>query len=85
MDEKDDKFRIITSTNNWASRDNKSHTDLYILDKNLKKYSSLENMGEGERFQSSRFMGDKLFLVTFKQVDPLFAIELKDQKNPKIL
>jgi uncharacterized secreted protein with C-terminal beta-propeller domain len=42
MDEKDSKFRIITSSSNWSSRDKKSHTDLYILDKNLKKYSSLE-------------------------------------------
>ena len=30
-------------------------------------------------------MGDKLFLVTYQQVDPLFAIDLADQKNPKIL
>jgi len=44
MDEFDDKFRIITTSNNWNSKTNKSHTDLFILDKNLKKYSSLENM-----------------------------------------
>ena len=85
MDEKDGKFRIITSRNRWESKKDKSHTDLFILDENLKKYSSLENLWEGERFQSSRFMWDKLFLVTFKQVDPLFAIDLKNQKKPEIL
>ncbi|MDQ7008955.1 MAG: beta-propeller domain-containing protein [Candidatus Gracilibacteria bacterium] len=84
MDEKDDHFRIITSTNNWGNN-NEKHTDLYILDKNLKLVSSLKNMGKNENFKSSRFIGDKLFLVTFKQVDPLYAIDLADQKNPTIL
>ncbi len=84
MDEKDGKFRIITSINSWW-RINERHTNLYILDKDLKKYSSLIELAPGETFRSSRFMWDKLFLVTFKQVDPLFAIDLSDQKNPKIL
>ena len=84
MDEKDSKFRIITSTNNWGAK-REQHTDLFILDKNLNLYSSLKNLWEKENFKSSRFMWDKLFLVTFKQVDPLYAIDLSDQKNPKIL
>lgn len=84
MDEKDDYFRIITSTNNWNWTD-ESHTDLYVLGKDLKLAWSLENMWKWENFQSSRFMWDKLFLVTFKQIDPLFAIDLSDNTKPKIL
>jgi len=84
MDEKDDNFRIITTTNNW-NWGREQHTDLYILDKDLKLLSSLKNMWENENFKSSRFMWDKLFLVTFEQVDPLYAIDLADVKNPKIL
>jgi inhibitor of cysteine peptidase len=84
MDENDGKFRIITSINSWGEV-NKRHTNLYILDENLKKYSSLTKLAPSETFRSSRFMGDKLYLVTFKQVDPLFAIDLSDQKDPKIL
>jgi len=84
MDEKDEYFRIITSTNSWWV-EREQHTDLYIVDKNLKLVSSLNNLWENENFKSSRFMWDKLFLVTFKQVDPLYAIDLADQKNPKIL
>jgi hypothetical protein len=45
----------------------------------------LEWIWNTEDFKSSRFIWDKLFLVTFKQIDPLFAIDLADQKNPKIL
>jgi uncharacterized secreted protein with C-terminal beta-propeller domain len=43
MDEKDNNFRIITTTNNWANN-NEKHTDLYILDKDLELVSSLNNM-----------------------------------------
>lgn len=81
MDEKDGYFRIITSSGWWED----STTDLYILNSDLELTSSLNGMWKWERFQSSRFMWDKLFLVTFEQIDPFYAIDLKDQKNPKIL
>ena len=84
MDEKDWLFRIITSINSWWKVD-EMHTDLYILDKNLKLHSSLTKLAPWETFRSSRYMWDKLFLVTFQQVDPLFVIDLSDSKNPKIL
>jgi uncharacterized secreted protein with C-terminal beta-propeller domain len=59
---------------------------LYILEKDgLKIHSKLENIEPWEQFKSSRFIGDKLFLVTFKQVDPLFVIDLENTKNPKII
>ena len=35
--------------------------------------------------QSSRFIADRLYLVTFEQIDPLFVISLTDPKFPKIL
>lgn len=80
MDEKDGKFRIITSQ--WSPD---RSTNLFILDETLNKYSSLTGLGKDENFQASRFIGDKLFLVTFQQVDPLFVLDLADQKNPKVL
>lgn len=80
MDENNSNFRIVTS-----EYFPKSSTSLYILDKDLNLTSSLKNLWEWENFQSSRFIWDKLFLVTFQQIDPLFVIDLKDTKNPKIL
>ena len=85
MDEHKENFRIITKTNNWWREESDRHTDLYILDKDLKLKGSLNNLWTGEEFKSSRFIGDKLFLVTFKQVDPLFAIDVSDAENPTIL
>lgn len=60
-------------------------SQLYILNSSLAKISELGSLGKGENFQSARFLGDRLYLVTFKQVDPLYVIDLKDSKNPKVL
>ena len=85
MDEYNWDFRILTSTNRWNSEWEESHTDLYILDEDLELKSSLLNLWAWEDFKSSRYIGEKLFLVTFEQVDPLFAIDLSDSENPEVL
>lgn len=85
MDEdKNWNFRILTQIEDWNNID-WTYTNLYILDKDLKLLSKLEKLWEKEHFQSSRYIWDKLFLVTFERTDPLFVIDLKDSKNPKIL
>ena len=84
MDEYKWDFRILTSINTWG-RERNQYTDLYILDENLELKWSLTNLWEWENFKSSRYIGDKLFLVTFKQIDPLFAIDVSDSTNPKVL
>ncbi len=80
MDEYDNNFRIITSS--WYPE---RATNLFVLDDSLKMVSKLTGLAKNENFQSSRFIKDKLFLVTFEQIDPLFVIDLKDVKNPTIL
>ncbi len=45
----------------------------------------LSGIAPGENFQSSRFIGDRLYLVTFQQIDPLFVIDLSVPTAPKIL
>lgn len=85
MDEYKWDFRILTKANSWNFSWEQAHTDLYILDNNLELKSSLQNLGLWEDFKSSRYIWDKLFLVTFEQIDPLFVIDLADAKNPKIL
>ena len=42
-------------------------------------------LAEGERIFSTRFLGDLAYIVTFRQVDPLFAIDLGDPENPTVL
>lgn len=90
MDENGDNFRIATTKNQvWSQyadeERNKSSSNLYVLDENLKIIGSLEGLAKGERIYSARFMQNRAYLVTFKQTDPLFAIDLSDPASPKAL
>ena len=42
------------------------------------------NVNPANAITASRFLGDKGYLVTFRQVDPLFTIDLSDKWNPKL-
>ena len=42
------------------------------------------NVAKGERIYSARFVGDKGYVVTFRQVDPLFTIDLANPRAPRI-
>ena len=42
-------------------------------------------MAKGEKMYSSRFMGDKVYLVTYKTMDPLFVIDLSNESKPRVL
>ena len=89
MDERGGYFRIATTKSRTWSRyeeeSRKSYNNLYVLDEGLKVVGALEGLAEDERIYSVRFMQNRAYLVTFKQIDPLFAIDLTDPKNPKIL
>lgn len=42
-------------------------------------------LGKGERIYAVRFAGDKGYVVTFRQVDPLFTLDLSDKANPRVV
>ena len=44
---------------------------------------SLQNLALNESMRSVRFLGDRVFVTTFREIDPLFAIDLTDPANPK--
>lgn len=81
MDEYNENFRVATT----SRRENSTENNLYVFDKNMNITGKLEGLAKGEKIYSSRFMKDKAYIVTFKQVDPLFVIDLSDSKNPKVL
>jgi len=39
----------------------------------------------GERLYASRFVGDRAYLVTFRQTDPLYVVDLSDPRDPSVL
>jgi inhibitor of cysteine peptidase len=59
--------------------------DIFAIDATGKLLSKLENVGAKERFQAARYIGNRLYLVTFEQVDPLFVIDTTAPKSMKIM
>jgi uncharacterized secreted protein with C-terminal beta-propeller domain len=84
MDESGNRFRIATTSESFSRIGSSSSSNVYVLDEDLKQVGSLTKIAPDERIYSTRFMGDKLYLVTFKQVDPFFVIDLSTD-SPKII
>ncbi|MEA1961294.1 MAG: beta-propeller domain-containing protein [Bacillota bacterium] len=86
MDEHEGHFRIATTTGDmWREDEYTSKNNVYVLDQEMKITGSLEGIAPGERIYSTRFMGDRAYMVTFKDVDPFFVLDLKDPQKPEIL
>ncbi|HYI17776.1 MAG TPA: beta-propeller domain-containing protein [Solirubrobacteraceae bacterium] len=50
----------------------------------LVRRGSVEGLGKGERIYAVRFMGDVGYVVTFRQTDPLYTIDLSDPSAPRV-
>lgn len=58
--------------------------NLYVLNENLEEIGKIENLANDERIYSVRFIGNIGYIVTFKQIDPLFVIDLSEPTNPTV-
>ncbi|MGM9945637.1 MAG: beta-propeller domain-containing protein [Lysinibacillus sp.] len=85
MDEYNGYLRVATTTGNAWGSDGDSNNNLMIYDGNLNEVGKLTDLARGERIYSARFMGDKAYIVTFRETDPLFVIDVADPKNPVVL
>ena len=65
-------------------RETTTTNNLYILDEELNEIGKIENLANDERIYSVRFIGKVGYIVTFKQIDPLFVIDLSDPTNPTV-
>lgn len=84
MDEKDGYFRIATTdSESWNSETNTNN--LYVLNENLEIIGRVENLAKGEKIYSVRFMGNRAYMVTFVETDPLFVIDLSEPTSPTVL
>ena len=84
LDQYEGNLRVATTVQNYATSIGQ-WSNVYILNPDLKIIGRLENLAPGEKIYSARFMGDLLYLVTFKQTDPLFVIDLSNPTQPGIL
>ncbi|NNM35619.1 MAG: copper amine oxidase [Nitrosopumilus sp.] len=85
MDENGDRFRVATTTEYYIQHQGTVRANaVYVLDEQLKIVGELEEIAPDESIFSARFMDDRLYLVTFQQIDPFFVIDLSSD-TPKIL
>lgn len=75
------KLRLLTT--DWSRGENEN--SLYLFDENLQMTGSLTGIAKGEQIYAARYFGDTAYFVTYRNTDPLFAVDLSDERNPKIL
>ena len=84
MDEKDGNLRVATTTEIWG-RKRIMYNNVFVLNDNLETIGKIEAIAPDEKIYSTRFIGDRLYMVTFKRIDPLFVIDLSSPSKPEIL
>jgi hypothetical protein len=68
----------------WSSPPT-SQNNLYIFDDtSLQVKGAVEGLAPGERIYAVRFTGETAYVVTFRQVDPLFVIDLSQPSRPLV-
>lgn len=81
MDEHEGNLRVVTTEGNWEQA--KNH--LFVLGDEMEVVGSLKGFGPTESVFSARFIGDRAYVVTFRQTDPFFVIDVSDPTDPSIL
>ncbi len=84
-------FRIATTANNAKvngevvsfSIDDRTN-NLYILNNEMEIVGKVEDLAKGELIESVRFVGNMAYVVTFRQTDPLFVIDLSNPEKPTV-
>ncbi|HZW55334.1 MAG TPA: beta-propeller domain-containing protein [Nitrososphaerales archaeon] len=85
LDEYNGYFRVATSRTAEIGSSYTRSDDVYVLNMNMSQVSAIRNIAPGENIYAVSFVGDMGYVVTFQQVDPLFAISFKDMNNPVIV
>ncbi|MDD3857001.1 MAG: beta-propeller domain-containing protein, partial [Methanoculleus sp.] len=85
LDEYGENLRVATTVEDWGWERSVQYNNVYVLDPAMETIGALEHIAPDERIYAARFAGDRLYLVTFKRIDPLFVIDLSDPRHPGIL
>ncbi len=83
MSEHDGHLRVAT-TDGW-NETREPGNNLFVLDGDLEVVGQVTGFARGESIYAARFMGDEGYVVTFRQIDPLFTFDLSDPTNPLLM
>lgn len=83
-----ESYRIFTDEKHgWTNYEHVSggrESRVTVLDGDLKQIGLLTGLGEEERIYSVRFMGNMAYIVTFRETDPVFTVDLSDPTKPTL-
>ncbi|WP_446209764.1 beta-propeller domain-containing protein [Micromonospora sp. IBSANI012] len=87
MSEWDGHLRVATTSGRtWGDKPNSTST-VYVLRADgtaLTQVGKVTGLGKGERIYAVRFVGGTGYVVTFRQTDPLYTVDLRDPGAPKV-
>lgn len=87
-DEFDGRLRVATTVSGFDENFNWRTTNRLTVLENiagtLTEVGAIDGFADDERIYSVRFDGDRAFVVTFRQIDPLFYIDLSNPTAPEI-
>jgi uncharacterized secreted protein with C-terminal beta-propeller domain len=84
MDESNGRFRLATTVEYYTPYSSGLYSNVYVLNEAMETVGRLEQIEPGESIYAARFIGERLYLVTFQRIDPFFVIDLSTDQ-PKIL
>ncbi|HEV8594416.1 MAG TPA: beta-propeller domain-containing protein, partial [Thermoplasmata archaeon] len=85
MDERNADLRVATTLGQWTPQGRDTQAGVFVFDDLLNPTGQLMGLASGERIFAVRFLGDRAYLVTYRQVDPLFVIDVSDGSDPRVL
>jgi hypothetical protein len=95
LSEHDGHLRVATTMDQWTDavppdngRAPQSESGVSILAQRgdlLVEVGSVGGLGTGERIFAVRFLGPVGYVVTFRQVDPLYTLDLSDPESPRVV
>ena len=84
IDEYNGNLRIATTISKYDMEEEHTTNKITIFNENLEQIGSIDNLVENEDIHSVRFMGDIGYVVTFREIDPLWVIDLSDPTAPVV-
>lgn len=85
MDEHMGNLRLATTVTESASWSPSTSSAVTVLDSTLAPIGRVSDIAPGERIYATRFMGERLYMVTFLETDPFFVVDLADPHNPSLV
>lgn len=82
LDEYNGNLRMAVTYDGGTYGVSDSVSDVFVLGKNLENLGKVTDLGLGERIYSVRFVADKGYVVTYKQTDPFYVLNLGNPAGP---